>query len=153
MSAHSVRGLNEAGYVEGQNVTIEFRWAEGNFDRLPALATDFVNRQVAVIVAAGGDAGAGGKGGDTTISIVFTGTDFPVKLGFVASLSRPGGNVTGASQFTSALEAKKLGLLRELVPQAPPIAMLVNPTNPSAETDIKDVRKAAAHSAFSRYSY
>jgi putative tryptophan/tyrosine transport system substrate-binding protein len=139
------QGLNETGYVEGQNVAIEFRWAEGQLDRLPAMAVDLVSRQVAVIIAAGGDRPAlAAKTATSTIPIVFTGSDFPVKVGLVASLSRPGGNVTGASLFTSELEVKKLSLLREVVPKAPLIAMLVNPTNPSAETDIEDVQKAAA---------
>jgi putative ABC transport system substrate-binding protein len=139
------QGLSEAGYVEGHNVTVEFRWAEGQLDQLMAMATDLVSRHVAVITAAGGDRPAlAAKAATSTIPIVFTGSDFPVKIGLVASLSRPGGNVTGASLFTSELEPKKLALLRELVPSAPLIAMLVNPTNPSAETDIQDVRKAAS---------
>jgi putative tryptophan/tyrosine transport system substrate-binding protein len=138
------QGLSEAGYVEGQSVTIEFLWAEGQYDRLPAMAADLVSQKVALIIAAGGDRPAlAAKGATSTIPIVFTGSDFPVKIGLVASLNRPGGNVTGASLFTSELEAKKLSLLRELVPKAPLIAMLVNPTNPSAETDIEDVQKAA----------
>ena len=127
------QGLNEGGYVETQNVVIEFRWAEGQYDRLPAMAIDLVNRHVALIIAAGGDRPAlAAKAATSTIPIVFTGSDFPVKVGLVASLNRPGGNVTGASLFTSEVEAKKLALLRELVPKAPLIAILVNPTNPSA---------------------
>jgi len=138
------QGLNEGGYVETQNVVIEFRWAEGRYDRLPAMAIDLVNRHVALIIAAGGDRPAlAAKAATSTIPIVFTGSDFPVKVGLVASLNRPGGNVTGASLFTSEVEAKKLALLRELVPKAPLIAILVNPTNPSAETAIGDVQKAA----------
>jgi ABC-type uncharacterized transport system substrate-binding protein len=138
------QGLNEGGYVETQNVVIEFRWAEGQYDRLPGMAIDLVNRHVALIIAAGGDRPAlAAKAATSTIPIVFTGSDFPVKVGLVASLNRPGGNVTGASLFTSEVEAKKLALLRELVPKAPLIAILVNPTNPSAETAIGDVQKAA----------
>jgi putative ABC transport system substrate-binding protein len=139
------QGLGEAGFIEGQNIAIEFRWAEGQYDRLPALAADLVNRRVALIIAAGGDLPAlAAKAATSTIPIVFTGSDFPVKVGLVASLSRPGGNVTGASLFTSELEAKKLSLLREMVPKTLLIAMLVNPTNPSAEADIGDVQTAAA---------
>jgi putative tryptophan/tyrosine transport system substrate-binding protein len=139
------QGLNEAGFIEGQNIAIEFRWAEGQYDRLPAMAADLVSRRVALIIAAGGDRPAlAAKAATSTIPIVFTGSDFPVKVGLVASLSRPGGNVTGASLFTSELEAKKLSLLREMVPKTLLIAMLVNPTNPSAEADIGDVQTAAA---------
>jgi putative ABC transport system substrate-binding protein len=139
------QGLNETGFIQGQNVVIEYRWALGRIDRLPTMAADLVSRQVAVIIAAGGDRPAlAAKGATSTIPIVFTGSYFPVKVGLVASLSQPGGNVTGASMFTSELEPKKLALLRELVPNAPLIAMLVNPINPSAKTDIEDVQKAAA---------
>jgi putative ABC transport system substrate-binding protein len=138
-------GLSAAGYVEAQNVAIEFRWAEGQYDRLPAMAAALVSQQVALIIAAGGDSPAlAAKAATSTIPIVFCGSDSPVKVGLVVSLSRPGGNLTGFSLFTSELEAKKLALLRDMLPKAPLIAMLVNPANPSAQTDIEDVQKAAA---------
>jgi len=139
------QGLSDLGYIEGQNVAIEYQWADGQMDRLPTIAAHLANRRVAVIVAAGGDRPAlAAKAATSTIPIVFTGSDFPVKVGLVNSLSRPGGNVTGASLFTSELETKKFALLRELLAKASLIAMLVNPANPSAESDIQDVQSAAA---------
>jgi putative ABC transport system substrate-binding protein len=138
-------GLREAGYVEGQNVRIEFRWAEGQYERLPAMAAELVGQQVALIIAAGGDRpGLAAKAATTTIPIVFTGSDDPVRFGLVTSLSQPSGNVTGVSLFTSELEVKKFALLRELAPTIRRIAMLVNPNNPTAEADVRDVKTAAA---------
>jgi ABC-type uncharacterized transport system substrate-binding protein len=139
------QGLRDLGYVDGQTVTVEYQWADGQLDRLPTIAADLVNRRVAVIVAAGGDRPAlAAKAATSTIPIVFTGSDFPVKVGLVNSLNRPSGNVTGASLFTSEVETKKFALLRELLPKASLIAILVNPSNPSAESDVKDVQNAAA---------
>jgi putative ABC transport system substrate-binding protein len=137
------QGLNETGYVEGKNVTIEYRWAEGQYDRLPALAADLVRRQVNVIVA-NSPAAVVAKAATTTIPIVFdSGTD-PVKLGLVASLNRPGGNVTGVSNLNLELGPKRMDLLRELIPTAATIALLVNPANPGAATLSKDMQAAAS---------
>jgi putative ABC transport system substrate-binding protein len=136
------RGLEEAGFVEGQNVAIEFHYAEGRHDRLPALAADLIRRPVAVIVGNVAPALAA-KRATTTVPIVFvTGTD-PVQDGLVASLNRPGGNVTGVSFFSGALGAKRLELLRQLVPGATTIAVLVNPNNPNTEADRRDVQAGA----------
>jgi len=137
------RGLAEAGYVEGRNVAIEYRWAEGRYDRLPEMAAELVRREVAVIVASTIPAAVAAKAATATISIVFYVAGDPVKLGLVASLSRPGGNATGVNNFAAELGAKHLGLLRELLPTARRIGLLVNPTNPNVEGATKDVTAAA----------
>ena len=136
-------GLKEEGYVEGQNVAVAHVWAEGRYDRLPAMASDMVSRQVALIVAAGPPAGPAAKAATSTIPIVFINGGDPVKLGLVASLNRPGGNATGFYLFSTRLEPKKLELLHELVPKAAAIAVLMNPTNPNAEVQSKAVEEAA----------
>jgi putative ABC transport system substrate-binding protein len=138
------QGLSETGYVEGQNVAIEYRWAEGHYDRLPALAADLVGRKVDVIVSTGGTPTAlAAKNATSTIPIVFrAGTD-PVGDGLVASLARPGGNLTGVSMIIDELTPKRLELLSELVPQAKVIALLVNPKNPATENVMRDVQEAA----------
>jgi putative ABC transport system substrate-binding protein len=137
------RGLGEAGFVEGQNLAITFRWAEGHYDRLPTMATELVGQRVAVILAAGGQPAAlAAKAATTSIPIVFSGVYEPVDLGLVASLSRPGGNVTGMGMFGSGLFAKSAQLLREMIPAATKIAYLVNPSNPAAETYLKDAKAA-----------
>jgi putative ABC transport system substrate-binding protein len=138
------QGLSETDYVEGQSVTIEYRWAEGQYDRLPVLAADLVSRKVNLIVASGGIPSAlAAKGATTVIPIVFSGGDDPVAYGLVASLARPGGNLTGTSRFNTELMPKLLDLLFELVPKAKVIALLVNPSNANAEHIARDVQEAA----------
>ena len=137
------QGLSEVGYIEGQNVAIEYRWAESQYDQLPALAAELVGRKVDVIATSGGDFSAlAAKSATLTIPIVFVAAD-PVGVGLVASLARPGGNLTGFSIVAGKLNPKRLDLLSELVPQAGVIALLVNPNNPNAERITRDVRGAA----------
>ena len=136
------QGLSEAGYVEGQNVAIEYRWAEGHYDRLPALAADLVGRKVDLIMANSPPAALAAKSATSTIPIVFRGGTDPVGDGLVASLARPGGNLTGVS-LADDVTAKRLQLLSELVPRVGVIALMVNPNTPSAERVIRDLQEAA----------
>jgi ABC-type uncharacterized transport system substrate-binding protein len=137
------QGLMEAGYIDGQNVAIEYRWAEGQTDRLPAMAADLVRRQVAVIVAPDSASALAAKAASMTIPVIFLIGGDPVKLGLVATFNRPGGNITGVSVLFNTLVAKQLEALHETVPQADLIGLLVNPTNPNAESDTRDVQAAA----------
>jgi putative tryptophan/tyrosine transport system substrate-binding protein len=138
------RGLKESGYVDGENVAIEYRWAENQLDRLPALAADLVRRRVAVIATVGLPATAAAEAQTRSIPIVFQVAEDPVRLGLVASLAAPGGNLTGINIFSGEVGAKRLELLRAIVPGAVRVAVLVNPTNPTAiETGLKDVESAA----------
>jgi putative ABC transport system substrate-binding protein len=138
------QGLKDAGYVEGENVAIVYRFAENQNDRLPELAADLVRRQVAVIATAGEQVASAAKAATMSVPIVFIASQDPVKLGFVASLARPGGNMTGVNFFSGELVAKRLEILRELVPAATRVAALVNPDNAaSAETTLRDAQAAA----------
>ena len=137
------QGLNEAGYVEGRNVTIEYRWAEGQYERRPGMAAELVRSGVAVLVSTGGEPSIlAAKAATATIPIVFTLGSDPVALGLVASLSRPGGNITGVNLFTTVMDAKRLGLLHDMVPTAELIATLVNPRNPSFERRSQAIQQA-----------
>jgi putative tryptophan/tyrosine transport system substrate-binding protein len=147
--ARFLEGLQETGYVPGQNVMIEYRWAEGRYDRLPQLAADLVRRQVAVLLVGGGPAAIlAARSATSTIPIVFVTGDDPLRHGVVSNLSRPGGNVTGVSFFTTAVVSKRVELLRDLLPNASSIAYLVNPANPESEPETKDVSAAARSLGF-----
>jgi putative ABC transport system substrate-binding protein len=138
-----LQGLGEAGYVEGRNVAIEYRWAEGKYNRLPAMAADLVQRRVSVIAAATTPAVLAAKAATSTIPIVFVTISNPVQIGLVASLSRPGGNMTGATQLDVEIGPKLLELLHEVVPTATNIALLFNPTNPTIEAQARNLQAAA----------
>ena len=137
-------GLHEAGFIEGRNVAIEYRWADGRYDRLPSLAAELVRVPVAVLVATGITAAAAAKAATSTVPIVFNTGGDPVRFGLVPSLNRPGGNVTGVASLGKVLVAKRFELLRELVPKANAVAFLVNPNNAVAALDTSDAQAAAA---------
>src|SRR5215813_6670737 len=136
------RGLQEAGFIEGQNVLIEYRWAEGQYDRLPALAADLVHRRVGVILAGGSVAAQAAKKATTTVPVVFTSGADPVATGLVASLSRPGGNISGMSLLAAEMAAKRLELIRDLLPRARSIAMITNPAYPGSPSEMAEVEAA-----------
>ena len=138
-----LQGLGESGYVEGRNVAIEYSWANGQLDRLPMLATDLVRQQVAVIAANSDPAALAARAATASIAIVFNGGNDPVRLGHVASLNRPGGNVTGVTALNAEMSAKRLQMLKELVPTAKTVAVLFNPTSPSHEFQSQEVHDAA----------
>jgi len=138
------QGLRDKGYVDGQNLTIEYRWADGHYDRLPALAADFVRRRVTLIISTGGVVAARAlKVATTEIPVVFASGDDPVRFGIVPSLSHPGGNVTGVTILSSALVPKRLEIIRELLPGSRRLGLLVNARNPNAEANVKDAVAAA----------
>ena len=138
------RGLNDTGFVDGQNIAIEYRWARGEYDRLPALAAELVQRRARLILAGGGEVGAlAAKAATSTIPILIITSSDPVKSSLVASFNRPGGNITGLMTATSILEAKKFGLLCEMVPNARVVAMLINPNYPPHAADAVEVQSAA----------
>jgi putative tryptophan/tyrosine transport system substrate-binding protein len=137
------QGLSESGYVEGQNLAIEYRWADGDYEKLPRLAAELVSRRVSAILAGAPPAVVAAKAATTTIPIVFTSGGNPVELGFVSSLNQPGGNVTGVSFLTNELGGKRLEVLREFVPSATSVALLVNPTRPSFQSEVKNTQQAA----------
>jgi putative ABC transport system substrate-binding protein len=136
------QGLSEIGFVDGRNVAIEYRWAHGQYDRLPKLAADLVDHPVAVIATFGPPAAQAAKSATSTIPIVFTSGDDPVKMGLVPSINRPGGNITGVHLFLSGLATKRLGLLRDLVPQLSAVAVFLNSNNQNAETQAEDLQAA-----------
>lgn len=137
------RGLKETGYVEGQNVAIEYRWAESRYDRLVGMAADLVRRQVAVIAAMTTPAALAAEAATTTIPIIFDTAGDPVRLGLVASLNRPGRNISGVTQLNSELTSKRLGLLHDLLPAATIVGLLVNPSDPRTKTQVRDMQEAA----------
>src|SRR5262252_4332429 len=137
------QGLKDAGVVEGENAAIEYRWADNQIDRLPALAAELVQRRIAVIAAGGAPAVLAAKAATTAIPVIFVLGEDPVRLGLVGSLARPGGNLTGINFFAAELAAKRLELLREVVPAAVRIAVFINPTNPTTEAGLRDVEQAA----------